>query len=137
MPTNATISRALALIRSRRGLTFAQVAERLGQRDKSGPHGIENGNPRLQTLERYLAALESSWRELADTLDELSGTRPASQLPAGSPLLDHLAERYLEQRFEALRHDPAFRSWLLDQLAGGTTRADDPATAQTGGKTTR
>lgn len=126
MPQESHVHRALALIRSRRGLTLAQVAERLGQRDKSGPHGIENGNPRLGTLERYLGALESGWRELADTLDEIAGTRPASQVPAGAPLLEHLAERYLGARFDALRHDPAFRSWLLDQLAALAANSDEP-----------
>lgn len=93
--------------------------------DKSAAYKLERGNPRLSTLLRYLAGLGSTLEELSDEVLAVVGETPPQRGKAPERLtvagtdqnvLDYLATRYMTDRFERLRHDPAFRDWVLREL---------------------
>lgn len=122
-PTAEEVYQALQRIKKSRGLSFAAISDRLGLADKSSAHRLERGNPRLSTLLRYLAALDSTLEELSDTVLEVVGETPPHRGPVPDQLmvgdqtvLDYLATRYLTDRFERLRHDPAFREWVMREI---------------------
>lgn len=89
------VGAALAQLRKRAGISQEQLAEKLGLRGSTSVSSIETGNPRADTIARYLGAIGYGPRDLADALDALTyDSRPTpSEVRESAPPPDPLDEK--------------------------------------------
>lgn len=66
------VGAALALLRNRAGLSQEDLASRMGLKGGNSVSAIENGNPRISSIHRYLVALQCSPLDLSQALEQMS-----------------------------------------------------------------
>lgn len=76
------IGAALTVLRNRAGLSQEDLASRMGLKGGNSVSAIENGNPRVSSIHRYLMALQCSPMDLALELEQMSYTE---EPPLGQP----------------------------------------------------
>lgn len=94
------VGAALAKLRKKRGISQEELAARLNLSGSTSVSSIETGNPRADTIARYLRAIDCTPHDLADALAALSYSASG---PATGAEVREVAEDELDSKVEQFK----------------------------------